>query len=167
MTDTVLLTTSDAPAGRRRTAGGGGGGGSGGCATPPAGAWRLPGGALRLGEPARETALRLAAEAVGSEITEPQLSLVHTAHHRLGGEERVSLYFALHRDAALSGARPGRPGPETTWQPLAGLPAGLEPLDRAVLASWRRAEPYSEPGWHPVRPPSPSSLSPLETLRSH
>ncbi|EFC85185.1 hypothetical protein [Parafrankia sp. EUN1f] len=139
--------------------------------------WRLPAASLRLGEPARETALRLAADAAAPLADGAALTLAHTAHHRIGGEEQMTLYFLLESAekataatavaAATTAREPaGRPG-QACWRSLAGLPAGLERLDHAVLVAWQHGEAYSEPGWHPVRPPSPSSLSPLEELRAH
>ncbi|WP_020572562.1 NUDIX hydrolase [Parafrankia discariae] len=182
MDDTVLLTTRDARAGRaamtardamprqpRPPA-------DSARPEPPAPVWRLPGGPLRLGEPARETAVRLAAEIAGLRADEAELTLAHAAHHRLAGEERVSLYFtARHWDEAVgqpAGGPAGEPGEEvpeaarTCWRPLAGLQADLDPLDRTALAHWRHGERYSEPGWHPVRPPTPGGLSPLDALRA-
>ncbi|KPM56471.1 NUDIX hydrolase [Frankia sp. CcI49] len=139
--------------------------------------WRLPAASLRLGEPARETALRLAADAAAPLADEAALTLAHTAHHRIGGEERMTLYFLLDCTAKVATATAvtaattarepaGRPG-QACWRPLIDLPAGLDRLDDAVLVAWQHGEAYSEPGWHPVRPPSPSSLSPLEELRAH
>lgn len=146
--------------------------GSTGPPEQPAQAWRLPGASLRLGEPARETALRLAAEVAGIRANESELMLAHAAHHQLGGGEQVSLYFlpptrVLPPTCVLPqpAERPAD-GAREHWRPLGDLPAGLDPLDQAVLACWQRAESYSEPGWNPVRPPSPGGLSPLPALRA-
>ncbi|WP_235013869.1 MULTISPECIES: NUDIX hydrolase [unclassified Parafrankia] len=145
---------------------------------PPALVWYLPGAPLRLGEPARETAVRLAAEIAGLRADEAELTLAHAAHHRLAGEERVSLYFTAHcwDDAVGPGAagaaqagESGEGAPEaiqTCWRPLGELQIDLDPLDRTALVHWRRGERYSEPGWHPVRPPTPGGLSPLDALRA-
>ncbi|WP_018639494.1 NUDIX domain-containing protein [Parafrankia elaeagni] len=132
----------------------------------PAQAWRLPGAPLRLGEPARETALRLAAEVAGIRANESELMLAHAAHHQLGGGEQVSLYFLPPTCGLPQPTERPADGAREHWRPLGDLPTGLDPLDQAVLACWQRAESYSEPGWNPVRPPSPGGLSPLPALRA-
>ncbi len=110
------------------------------------GNYSLVAGHVDGGETARQAMCREAAEEAGLQLQPADLRLVHIIH-RLGTEERLSMFFSA--DAWTGEPHNNEPHKcsELAWYPLDALPANLVAYVRHALAQVRQGQVYSEFGW--------------------
>jgi 8-oxo-dGTP diphosphatase len=110
------------------------------------GQYSLVAGHVDGGETAREAMAREAVEEAGLVIAPADLRLVHVVH-RLGTEERMSLFFSPVRWHGEPQNREPHKCAELAWHPRSALPANMVPYVRHALDQVAAGRVYSEFGW--------------------
>lgn len=112
------------------------------------GRWSVPQGRLELGEPAARGAIREAAEELGIEIAESDLSFAHLCHHLdPDGSARLGVFFT----ATTWRGRPINREPDKcsklAWHPLDALPENTVDYARTAISHATTGTRYSQHGW--------------------
>jgi len=110
------------------------------------GQYSLVAGHVDGGETAREAMAREALEEAGLVIAPQDLRLVHVVH-RLGTEERMSLFFGTDTWQGEPQNREPHKCAELAWYPRAALPPNMVPYVRHALDELSAGRVYSEYGW--------------------
>lgn len=110
--------------------------------------WSLPGGRLEQNEPASQGAAREAAEELGIQVAEADLSFAHLCHHLdPDGRARMGVFFtATTWEGEPVNAEPDKCS-KLAWHLLDALPANTVDYARTAIRLAANGTRYSQHGW--------------------
>lgn len=107
-----------------------------------------PSGHLDEGESVTAGAIREAAEEVGVELTDADLTFVHVVHHRNANEEpRIGFFFLATTWRGEPVNREPHKCARLLWADPTNPPASTVPYTAAALAQITQRQPFSLHGW--------------------
>ena len=111
------------------------------------GCYSLPGGAIALGETARQTAIREGSNSLGIVVAIDDLACVHVMHRKCNDPEFFACVFRPGSwQGILTNLEPERHD-DLQWFSLDKLPENIVPAHRHALEQIKNGIFYSEHGW--------------------